>query len=99
MKTSMHTDFTRRYVLVSGYVQGVGFRYFVTKLAEHHVLTGWVRNLDNGDVDMEVQGLPENVEAFLQAVEQGNSFAEVHHMDVRRLDPIPEREFRPEYDW
>ena len=44
----------RYYIIVEGRVQGVGFRYFVQSIAAGYGLTGWVRNLDNGMVDMEV---------------------------------------------
>lgn len=41
---------------VSGRVQGVGFRYYVQRLAHAIGLTGFVRNLENGDVYIEAQG-------------------------------------------
>ncbi len=41
-------------IIVSGRVQGVGFRYFVQTLAGRLNLKGWVKNLDNGDVQMEL---------------------------------------------
>ena len=48
----------RYYIVFSGRVQGVGFRWFCQTEAAHLGLTGWVRNLDNGDVDCEVEGSP-----------------------------------------
>ena len=46
----------RYYIIVDGRVQGVGFRFFCTMNARILDLTGWVRNMDNGMVEMEVQG-------------------------------------------
>ena len=45
----------RRYV-VSGRVQGVGFRYFTQDTALHEGVTGWVRNLPDGRVEALVEG-------------------------------------------
>ena len=53
----------RKYILVGGMVQGVGFRWFARQCAESCHLTGWVSNLDDGRVELEVQ---EN--AFFNAV-------------------------------
>ena len=55
-------------VEVRGIVQGVGFRPFIYTLANHLNLTGWVRNTSNG-VDIEVDGSPESLQAFLHAIE------------------------------
>jgi len=54
---------------VTGIVQGVGFRPFVFNLANHLGLPGWVRNTSAG-VDIEVDGPPEVLEAFVQAVRE-----------------------------
>jgi acylphosphatase len=43
-------------VLISGRVQGVGFRYFTTDLAKSYDLSGWVKNLATGDVEILVEG-------------------------------------------
>ena len=43
----------RKYIIVTGRVQGVGFRYHAMNLAMEYDLTGWVRNLYNGGVEME----------------------------------------------
>jgi len=44
------------HILISGFVQGVGFRAFTVKKARNLGLTGWVRNLKNGRVEAVVQG-------------------------------------------
>ncbi len=47
---------TRQHILFCGRVQGVGFRYYAVHKATQLGLTGWVRNLYDGSVEMEVQG-------------------------------------------
>ncbi len=56
-----------RRIHVSGVVQGVGFRPFIYGLAQRHALCGWVRNSSAG-VDIEVEGLPAALDAFLAAI-------------------------------
>lgn len=84
----------RFYIRVSGYVQGVGFRYFVKQCASLFSLTGWVRNLNSGDVDMEVQGADADVSAFLDHVRRGNRYADVQDVDLKQLDVIRESSFQ-----
>lgn len=51
-------DTPQRYFLRwEGQVQGVGFRFTNTNLAQARALTGWVRNMEDGSVEMEIQGL------------------------------------------
>ncbi len=57
-----------RMVHYSGLVQGVGFRATVASLATRRPVTGWVRNLGDGRVQLLVEGAENDVEAFLQAV-------------------------------
>lgn len=50
------TERKRLHALIEGYVQGVGFRYFVQDKASELGLSGWVRNLYNGNVEVLVEG-------------------------------------------
>ena len=54
-----------RNVLYSGRVQGVGFRYTTVRVAANHDVAGYVRNLDDGRVELVAQGSPEQVGRFL----------------------------------
>jgi acylphosphatase len=72
----------RRRVLVSGRVQGVGFRYFVQDAAQGEGLTGWVRNDAGGAVEIEAQGTQAAMERFLAEVRQGPSLSRVDDMRV-----------------
>jgi len=60
----------RWHVYFSGRVQGVGFRYTCVQQARHHSVTGWVKNLDNGSVEMIVEGQSSELEAYLQSVSE-----------------------------
>ena len=61
MKTSQRMIYTGR-------VQGVGFRYSVKQIAAGYEVTGWVRNLADGTVELLAAGVPAEVDAFLVAV-------------------------------
>ena len=58
----------RYFLRWEGQVQGVGFRFTNTNLAQTHALTGWVRNMEDGSVEMEVQGAPANILSHLKAL-------------------------------
>jgi acylphosphatase len=78
----------RRY-LISGRVQGVGFRYFTEAAAAREGLHGWVRNLPDGRVEIEVEGEAEAVERFERHVRHGPPGARVSDVDVD--DTVPQR--------
>lgn len=56
----------RYFLRWTGQVQGVGFRFTNTNLAQTRALTGWVRNMEDGSVEMEVQGAPANILSQLE---------------------------------
>ena len=64
----MSGDRARRTVHFSGHVQGVGFRYTVARLARSFAVTGYVRNLPNGEVELVVEASSDVAEAFVGAV-------------------------------
>ncbi len=61
---------TARMVYYSGMVQGVGFRATAVSIAHGHNVTGWVRNLSDGRVQLLVEGAEPEVQRFLQEVRQ-----------------------------
>lgn len=81
----------RRYIEVFGMVQCVGFRFFADRSAAGLGLSGWVRNRDDGAVEMEIQGDGASVEAFIGAVSQGPRYARVERISVRER-PVEEGE-------
>lgn len=56
---------------VDGHVQGVGFRYFVEDFAQSLALTGWVRNLYDGRVEVWAEGSREDLDRLLAALQHG----------------------------
>lgn len=58
----------RYFLRWEGQVQGVGFRFTNTNLAQARALTGWVRNMEDGSVEMEIQGAPANILSHLEAL-------------------------------
>ena len=66
----------RRYV-VTGRVQGVGFRFFAKDAATREGLSGWVRNLDNGSVEIEAEGDSEALQRFEMAIRRGPRSARI----------------------
>ena len=75
------------HLTVSGRVQGVGFRWFVMQEAEAAGVTGWVRNLADGRVEVWVEGEAEAVAALEQAVARGPRHASVTHVERRQERP------------
>jgi acylphosphatase len=67
----------RQRFLVSGRVQGVGFRYFARRVAGRLGLVGWVRNLPDGGVEAVAEGSPEDLARFLSELRIGPTLADV----------------------
>lgn len=75
------------HVLVSGKVQGVGFRYFVQMTAMQYEITGWVKNRSNGMVEIVAIGEQNVLDSFLVEIKRGNRFAKVQKMDITKEEP------------
>lgn len=72
-------------MVISGRVQGVGFRYFTRRAARQLGLVGWVRNLASGEVEARVSGEPSTLETFRQRLCQGPPGSRVDSVDESRL--------------
>jgi acylphosphatase len=72
----------RVHLLVRGFVQGVGFRYFVYHKAHDLGLSGYVRNLFSGDVEIEAEGDRSLVDELVKDVKIGPRAAQVKDMKV-----------------
>jgi acylphosphatase len=77
----------RLHGVVRGDVQGVGFRYFVLRLAERAGLAGWVRNMDDGALECLAQGPKPALEELLEALRRGPAGASVTAVDVEWQPP------------
>ena len=80
----------RWHIYFDGRVQGVGFRYTARFAARALYLSGWVRNLWDGRVEMEVQGEVTQIRRFLIQL-RGERYIRIEHMDIEEM-PVDENE-------
>ncbi len=73
----------RLHAVVRGDVQGVGFRYFVQRRADQLGLRGWVRNNDDGTVEVVAEGDRRELEQLKRALDEGPRMARVDRVDAR----------------
>lgn len=72
-------------IFISGSVQGVYFRQFVKKKADELNLSGFVRNLENGRVEIVAEGRDENVNEMVEACKKGAPQASVKEIQTQEL--------------
>ncbi len=75
-------DVTHESVFFTGHVQGVGFRYTAFQVAKEFEVTGLVKNLLDGRVQLEVEGAPAEIDAYIGAVQ------EKLHGFIRKTDRV-----------
>lgn len=83
--TKAHAHTMKQSVILTMYgrVQGVGLRYFVKQKADQLRVTGFVRNLANGNVYMEAEGEETSLQLFIHYCRQGPSHARVDKTDIQ----------------
>ncbi len=89
----MSDDITSLKVHVHGFVQGVGFRDFLSMSAQAQKLDGWVRNRSDGSVEALVSGPTRNVEIFVSHATQGPPGAKITAVDLHDSEPPKEKGF------
>jgi acylphosphatase len=89
---------TRRYI-VSGRVQGVGFRWFVEREARAIGVGGWVRNNDNGNVEVLASGSEEQLARLRKSLQDGPRAARVDEVQEFDEQEASEPSFRIEGAW
>jgi acylphosphatase len=80
-------------LVVSGRVQGVGFRWFIREAARQHRLAGWVRNRPDGSVELEASGDDATFREFIEVIRQGPPGArvgEVRELSSNQAEPLPQ---------
>ena len=86
-------------VFYEGNVQGVGFRWTVRHAATGFDVTGWVRNLPDGRVELQVTGEENEVRAFLDRIAQGELHSLIHKQTENKLEkPVTARGFEVRHD-
>jgi len=69
-------------LVVQGSVQGIFFRQFVKEHADNLKLTGFVRNLDGGTVEIIVEGEPDSIDRLIRFVNEGPKHSQIRNVDV-----------------
>jgi len=81
---------TGRHVFYEGRVQGVGFRYTTKRIASGFEVTGWVRNLPDGRVELRITGEAEEADSFLEAIRDSELGSLIKNENVLTVPPQPE---------
>jgi acylphosphatase len=84
---------TARKFLISGRVQGVGFRYFCQRAAREAEVTGWARNLADGRVEVHANGTPHQLDQFEGRLRLGPPHADVRGFESREAAPEDAQSF------
>jgi acylphosphatase len=85
------TDAVRLHILFYGRVQGVGFRFRACSAALTYGCTGWVRNMTDGSVEMEIQGKKNDIDSVISAIEKG-TYVHIENIAVKEI-PITANEY------
>ena len=75
------------HLLISGFVQGVGYREFVNREARKLGLTGWVRNLSDNRVEVIAQGEQDSLKKLIKICEKGPFLADVQNVAIEWQEP------------
>ena len=84
----METANIARRFIISGEVQGVGYRFFAQRAAARHQVVGYVKNLDDGRVEALAEGPAPDVELFKHDLAAGPRFGFVEHVEEINVEPI-----------
>ena len=84
---------------IRGLVQGVGFRYFVQRAAAELGLTGWVKNLDDGRVEVYAVGPEEKLSELASRLWKGPAYSQVRGVEEQEAPVRREKAFRIEPGW
>lgn len=81
------------HAILSGRVQGVGFRFFVEAIGNRLGLKGWVRNLRSGQVEVLATGEEEDLQRFLADLKRGPALSHVSEVEIDWDHPPSSEEF------
>ena len=91
-RTKIQPEGVRKHILFYGRVQGVGFRFYAVQKARQLGLTGWVKNLMDGNVEMEVQGPQEKIDQLIQYLSR-QRYIQITGIECKNLPLQEERSF------
>ncbi|NEG96879.1 acylphosphatase [Bifidobacterium sp. SMB2] len=79
---------TRIHAIITGLVQGVGFRYYTTTQARQYGITGWTHNRHDGTVEIEAQGPTDQLEQFTKQLRKGPRWSNVEHITTTEIPAL-----------
>ena len=88
----MKQEKMRKHIFFYGRVQGVGFRYYAVQKANQLGLTGWVKNLYDGSVEMEVEGQEELIDQLIIFL-QNRTYIWIERIDAKKIPLQQDRSF------
>lgn len=86
----------RKHIVFYGRVQGVGFRYYAVNKANQLGLTGWVKNLPDGTVEMEVQGEEPLIDQLIIFL-QNRTYIWIEKLNARSIPLLDDSSFQERY--
>ena len=82
----MISKFIKKHLVISGKVQGVGFRYWMQNLAVNNNISGWVKNKSSGDVEALIIGQKKEVQKLIKQCKIGPSLATIQNIQINDYD-------------
>jgi acylphosphatase len=76
----------KKYIVISGKVQGVGFRYWLQRLAIKKNICGWVKNKTSGDVEALIIGREKEIQELIKLCETGPSSAKINYVQINNYN-------------
>jgi acylphosphatase len=76
----------QRHLRIHGKVQGVGYRFFATRVARRMGLKGWIQNMRDGAVEALVEGEKQAIDDWIEELREGPRFAEVTKIEQESRD-------------
>ena len=75
-----------RHITIHGKVQGVGYRFYATRVARRLGLKGWIQNNRDGTVEAMVEGEKASIDEWVEEIREGPRYAEVTKIDAEVKD-------------
>ena len=76
----------KKHLVISGKVQGVGFRYWMQNLAIENNISGWIKNKMSGDVEALIVGQEKEIRELIKLCEMGSGSAIVDRVQINNYD-------------
>jgi acylphosphatase len=89
----MNSEIIRTHLIISGKVQGVGYRYYTAQQAKKLGITGWVKNLPDGRVEAIFEGTQQTITEMINWCRQGPSAAQVTDITINHEKPQGHKKF------